>query len=291
LVSVVVPFLNAEKFIEETIESVLAQTYRDWELLLLDDGSTDGSTDTALRYAEQLPGQVHYLDHVGHENRGISTSKNLAIANANDDYVAFLDSDDIWLPHTLERQVATLNSHPEAAMVYGSAEWWYGWTGSPEDIERDYVETHRVQPNALIHPPTLLVLMLRENDVPCSCTVLLRREALTRVGGFEDAFRGLYDDQALWAKIFLSMDVFVAGERWARYRQHPDSLCAVGKSTAQIRPAERDFLNWLGEYLSKQGVTSTAVWKAYRMAKWSHSHPALYRFHRVLRRANPRLES
>ena len=79
LVTVITIFLNAERFIEEAIESVLAQSYAEWELLLVDDGSTDASTEIALRYAEQYPQKVRYFQHTEHENHGISASQNLGI--------------------------------------------------------------------------------------------------------------------------------------------------------------------------------------------------------------------
>ena len=79
LVSIVVIFLDEERFIEEAIESVIAQIYGNWELLLVDDGSSDGSTEIALRYAERHSGKVRYLEHSGHRNRGMSASRNPGI--------------------------------------------------------------------------------------------------------------------------------------------------------------------------------------------------------------------
>ncbi len=92
-VSVVTIFLNAEKFIYEAIESVFAQTYADWELLLVDDGSTDASTEVAYRWAGRYPNRVRYLEHDRHQNRGMSASRNLGAGNARGEYVAFLDGD------------------------------------------------------------------------------------------------------------------------------------------------------------------------------------------------------
>src|SRR5690349_14319499 len=97
-VSIIVIFLNAVQFIEEAIESVFGQSYDDWELLLVDDGSTDGSAEAAARYAEQWPDKVRYLTHAGRRNRGMSASRNLGIKQARGRYVAFLDADDVWLP-------------------------------------------------------------------------------------------------------------------------------------------------------------------------------------------------
>src|SRR5262249_40041371 len=137
LVSVIIIFLNAEKFLQEAIESVVAQTYDHWELLLADDGSTDGSTGIARQYADHYPGKVRYLEHAGHQNRGMSASRNLGIRHAVGEYIAFLDADDVWLPHKLEEQVAILNAHPETGMVYGATQVWHSWTGDPKDIPRD----------------------------------------------------------------------------------------------------------------------------------------------------------
>src|SRR3712207_5555672 len=155
LVSVITTFLDEEKFIKEAIESVLAQRYDNWELLLVDDGSTDSSTQIALRYAQRYPEKVRYLEHPGHENRGRSATRNLGIANARGEYIAFLDADDAWLPHKLQQQVAILNSHPEAGMVYGRTLLWYSWSGNPDDAKRDSIESS-TQLNTLFRPPALL---------------------------------------------------------------------------------------------------------------------------------------
>src|SRR5262245_17309516 len=156
LVSVIIIFLNTDRFIQESIESVFAQTYDGWELLLVDDGSSDASSAIAHGYAEQHPHKVRYLEHAGHQNRGMSASRNLGIRHATGEYIALVDADDVWLSHTLEQQVAILESHPTAAMVYGPLQWWYSWTANPEDRQRDYVEKLGVPPNTLIEPPTLL---------------------------------------------------------------------------------------------------------------------------------------
>src|SRR5215212_9963596 len=104
LVSVVIPFLNTENFIQEAIESVVAQTYENWQLFLVDDGSTDDSTRIAQEYTESYPGKIFYLEHPRHQNCGVSASRNLGISYAKGEYVGFLDADDVWLPHALEQQ-------------------------------------------------------------------------------------------------------------------------------------------------------------------------------------------
>jgi glycosyltransferase involved in cell wall biosynthesis len=85
--------------------------------LLVDDGSTDASTKIARRYAEQYPERVRYLEHDGHQNRGMSASRNLGIRHAKGKYIGFLDADDVWLPEKLAEQTTILSLYPDAAMV------------------------------------------------------------------------------------------------------------------------------------------------------------------------------
>jgi glycosyltransferase involved in cell wall biosynthesis len=272
LVSCIIVFLNAEKFIGEAIESILAQTYNHWELLLVDDGSTDASTRIALRYVEHHSGKIRYLEHPGHQNRGVSASRNLGISHARGEYIGFLDADDVRLSYALEQQVAILDSHPEADMVYGSTQIWYSWTGKPEDSHRDFrtfVENQPgVKPNTLLEPPAgLLTTLLRPKGVvPAICSVLIRRETVKSVGGFEEKFR-VYEDQALYIKIGLQAPVFVASECWSKYRQHPESSWHTAVRTHQKQAARVLFLNWIAEYLYGQGVENIDTWKLLQEAQ------------------------
>ena len=119
LVTAIMIFCDAERFMDEAIASVCAQTWRNWELVLVDDGSTDGSTAIARRWVERHPDRVRYFEHPGHANLGMSESRNLGVGHARGDYVAFLDADDVWLPHKLAMQVGILEAHPDVSMVYG----------------------------------------------------------------------------------------------------------------------------------------------------------------------------
>lgn len=278
LVSGIIIFLNVEQFIQEAIESVFAQTYQHWELLLVDDGSTDNSTAIAQQYAKQYPQKVRYLHHANHQNRGMSATRNLGISNALGEYIAFLDADDVWLPHKLESQLAIMDAQPESAMLYGSTQWWYSWTGNQQDIQRDFMFEPGVPLNTIFRPPTLLNLMMqRKVTSPCTCSVLVRREAIEKVGGFEECFQGMYEDQAFYAKMFLSTPVFVASGCWDRYRQHPASCCSIATSKGQRDIARLFFLNWLEEYLFKQSVADTEVWKVLKTELLPYRHPRLYK--------------
>jgi len=259
LVSIIVIFFNAQPFMAETIDSILAQTYEDWELLLVDDGSTDGSTEVAQHYVQRHPTKIRYLAHPEHQNRGMSATRNLGIHHARGQFITFLDADDIWLPNTLADQVAILTQHSEAAMVYGPIRWWYGWTGNPEDQQRDWVEHYDVPRDRLVDPPTLVLGLLQKKLAISG--MLIRREVVEQVGAFEDKFRGLYEDQAFCAKICLQFPVFSASQCWYQYRQHPNSCTNIAQPH-QERIARRTFLTWFGQYLSQQGNADRRVWQA-----------------------------
>jgi len=252
LVSVITIFLDEERFLAESVESVLAQTHAAWELLLCDDGSIDGSTAAARRYAAAHPERIRYLEHPGHANRGMSATRNLGIAQAKGEFIAFLDADDVWTPAKLERQVAILGEHPEAAGVYGRLHVWHGWTGRPEDRARDYVQPLGGPPDVLVPPPELLIRFLR-NDVYTPSGVLFRRSVLREVGGYEESFRGMHEDGVVLARICLRWPLYASGESWYKYRQHPDSCCNVSIAAGGDREAMRAFLDWLDVYLEEQG--------------------------------------
>ena len=201
-VSVVVPFLDPGVFFLEAIASVLAQSYQDWELLLVDDGSSDGSERLAASLESLHPGRVRCFRHDGGVTRGMSASRNLGLSHARGEYVAFLDADDVWFPGKLQEQTTLLAAHPLVAMVYGPTEWWYSWSGEPDDRKRDFLQTLGVPLDSVIEPPVLVTALLRREH-PTMTPALVRREAMVRAGGFEDSFTGLYEDQAACVRLAI----------------------------------------------------------------------------------------
>jgi glycosyltransferase involved in cell wall biosynthesis len=279
------PYLHAARFLDEAIQSVASQTYERWELLLVDDGSTDGSERIAASWARRQPGRIHCLRHPGGANRGISASRNLGLRSASGELVAFLDADDVWRENKLERHVALLSAHPEAGMVYGRTEYWHSWTGDRGDAVRDHVPSHGRFADVLVAPPVLVTAFLRgTTSVPCICSVLVRRALLERLGGFEETFPGLYEDQVLYAKVCLVARVFVSDECLERYRQHPDSLCAVAERTGAEGRDRRRYLLWLRDHVARSGVDDCALARALRGQLWIHGGAEPVRLPRWARR-------
>ena len=276
LVTVIMIFLNAERFIEEAIRSVFAQTYDRWELLLVDDGSSDSSSELALGFARLHPLKVRYLQHPGHQNLGMSASRNLGIREARGEYVAFLDSDDVWMAEKLEEQVEILDTHPEAAMVYGATQYWYSWSGHSEDTQRDFAMEPGVKPDAIVMPPTLVSALLK-NQVATTTCGMARRNFMQEIGGYEESFRGMFEDQVFHSKVCLKAPVFVSSRCWYKYRKHPDSCCSVAERAGRHHAERLTFLNWLEAYSSEQGVEDDELRQAIKKERWKSRHPRLSR--------------
>jgi|SRR5215472_247321 len=276
LVSVITIFFNAESFLNEAIHSVLEQDYSNWELLLVDDGSSDGSTRIALNLVHHVPQHVRYLEHFAHTNRGMSASRNLGIKHARGEYIAFLDADDVWLPHKLSEQVALLEAHPDVGMTYGHALIWSSWTGSREAT--DYKISLGVPGGTLVLPPNLLPQLLRNKaQTPMTSNAMLRRSVIESVGGFEEEFTSIYEDQVFFSKIEMHTAVYVSGSCWVKYRQHPLSCTAVSARTNSYLSQRRPFLEWLAEYMDKlQVAPDSPARRALQRELWPYHHPRLY---------------
>jgi glycosyltransferase involved in cell wall biosynthesis len=275
-VTAIIIFLDEERFLEEAVRSVLAQTYTDWELLLVDDGSKDGSTAMANSFAARFPGSIRYLEHSGHANRGMSASRNLGLSQARGEYIGFLDADDVWLPSKLQQQVELLDANPAVAMIYGRTLIWNGWNPGP-GTEPDFFYELGVEPDTVVPAPTLLLMLLENRyQTPTTCNAMMRRQAIGELGGFEDSFRGMFEDQVFFMKVGARHPVYVASACWAKYRQRVDSRSAA-ETAREVRAARRRLLDWLEEHLRRQRIESSMVARAVRTQRWALRWPRLFK--------------
>ena len=272
LVSVICIYRDAEAFLDEAIASVLAQQGPAFELLLVDDGSRDASANIAARRATEVPpGQVRCLAHPGGENRGMSASRNLGLAAARGELIAFIDADDRWRPGKLAQQAALLAEHPAAAMVCGTVNYWASWAGGADRL----VPTGPPVGGLLAPPETSLALYpLGRADAPCPSDVMIRADSLRAVGGFEDAFPGFYEDQAAFAKLYLAAPVLFAQPVWTDYRQHASSASAEVQRAGTYRAVRGQFLGWFAGWLTARARPAEAmVLRAVRREQWWLTHP------------------
>lgn len=276
LVSVTIPFRNSARFLAEAIESVLAQTYRRWELFLVDDGSNDGSRQIANHYVQQAPGQIYYLEHADHRNLGVTRTRNLGASRSRGEFLAFLDSDDVWLPLKLDIQVAVLNENQNSGYVLAPSEYWYDW--DPGQSSGQQNQTPDLVPGECAYAPPDLFLMtypVGPYGAPCPSSLLLRRTAFDAVGGFVEAFhpgtRELFEDTAFLTKLYFAETAYVSTRCTDRYRCHPDSIWHRTMGTPREESERRFYFSWLRGYLSQRGVSDPAIWRAVRKKSWMYS--------------------
>lgn len=211
LVSVVLPSYNAAAFIAKAIESVLAQTYRPLQLIVVDDGSTDETVSVANRYADSL--HLVSLPHLGYPG----AVRNRGIEHADGDLLAFLDADDTWMHDKLEIQVDLLLTRPDLALVHSNLEVidehgrylreiFLGVPGS-RGLTDDHAESSFTQ------------LMRGESGVWTS-SVLLRRECIDRVGMFDESL-AVAEDWDLWIRVARTFKIGYIERALARHRCHP----------------------------------------------------------------------
>lgn len=281
-VSVVTIFFNAQPFLAEAIESVLAQTYADYELVLVDDGSSDGSSEVARQYAEQYPDRIHYAEHEGHANLGMSASRNFGVALSRGRLISFLDADDIWLPNRLEKYVDALEAFPGVGMVYGPTLYWYSWDkSSPQtsslQTSADFSGTLMLPAGVEIQPPEALRLWLDTTGacLPGMGSLLLRRKVFDEVKGFEVSFRDLFEDQVFLSKVALAYPVTLVSEVLDYYRQHSQSCCERALSSGEyhptlLNPARERYLNWLESYCDLKAIDHPDLRRALVRQLWPY---------------------
>jgi glycosyltransferase involved in cell wall biosynthesis len=228
LVSVVIPAFDAQATIEAAVESVLAQTHREVEVVVVDDGSTDA---TAARVARFEPG----VQCVRTPNRGVSSARNRGIEATSGPYVAFLDADDVWEPAKLERQVAELEADPEAGACFTGA-----WMVDADGRELEYMPARH-------YDDYCAALLLHSMVVTQgSSSLLVRRDVVDRCGGFDSRFSQSADwDFAL--RLSLATRLVGVDEPLVRYRS------VAGSMSSDIELLEHDTFAVLDSFFADGG--------------------------------------
>jgi glycosyltransferase involved in cell wall biosynthesis len=210
-VSIVMPAYNREKYVASAIESVLAQTFGDWELIVVDDGSRDDTRRIAERYAATHPGRITVIVQ---PNSGVVIARNTGIRAARGTYIAFIDSDDLWYSEKLARQVACFQLTPDAAFVY---------TGY-ETIDADDRTDRIVRPDTRFRGNVRDLLWTEPNEI-LGPTLMVRRQALFQVGLFDERLRAA-ENVDLRLKLARLGPIEYVDAVLYRYRKHGDSLTA-----------------------------------------------------------------
>jgi glycosyltransferase involved in cell wall biosynthesis len=209
--SIVIPAYNVESFVGQAIESALAQSYRDTEVIVVNDGSTDG-TAAAI---DPFLGRITCLEQ---PNRGPSAARNRALRESTGEYVAMLDADDFWLPHRLARMVAYLEDHPEFGFATSDA-FLFNDSEPPSETYYGHVKRHA---GMRFHADDQLYWILQYNFIYAAAVV--RRELFERYGNFDESVRTC-EDWDLWIRFITAGErAGLLAEPLANYRVRRGSL-------------------------------------------------------------------
>ena len=235
LVSIIMPAYNAQAFLAQAVNSVLTQNYSQLELLVVDDGSTDG---TAQHPALQDP-RIRVLHQ---ENAGPAAARNLGLAHACRELIAFIDADDLWLPGKLSAQVAYLQAHPDAQIVFGGFLRWEpdtsGRFAAPPTASPNPNPLVLAQPSGWIYTDLLL------DSVVHIITAVVRQPVFDIVGNFDTRLT-TGSDYDFWLRASRHFQMHQLAQTLACYRIHPQSITKVPRAeSAEYRLVHRALATW-----------------------------------------------
>lgn len=232
-ISVVIPTYNRSYYLRETLDSVFAQTYKDIEIIVVDDGSTDNTQEAIRKYLDRIV-------YIYKDNGGQGSARNVGIKIAKGEYIAFLDSDDLWLPHKLQVQVAHMDSHPEWGMAFSLYE-------SIDDANRTIGKW--IRPKWTSYD----TLLLRGNIIPI-LTVMVRRRVFDEVGMFDESREIIaVEDYVMWLRIGLKYKIGFIDAILARYRFH------AGNISSSKKEMQRKLMMVLERFSSSDILTDETV--------------------------------
>ena len=215
LISVVIPVYNGEQTIKETIASVLAQTFTDLEVIVINDGSTDGTLDLVSSIADDSPaGTLRERIRVfSYPNGGQAASRNRGISHALGEFLAFIDADDLWTPQKLEAQLQALREHPDAAIAYS-------WSDCIDERGNYLRPASHITLNGDVLQPLFLVNFIDNGSNPLIC-----KTALETVGGFDEMMPPS-EDWDLWLRLAEHYPFVCVPQPHILYRQSTSSQSA-----------------------------------------------------------------
>jgi glycosyltransferase involved in cell wall biosynthesis len=233
VISVVIPAFNCEQFVGSCIESVQSQSYSRWEIIVVDDGSSDSTPDLVSAYSAREP-RLRVLHHSGRRNRGVSASRNLAVKNARGTHLALLDADDEWLPEKLEMQIQALNSTPDIDMQFARTHC-IGPNGEilkhPDWPEMDWIYGHALHPGPVVRP--FDAFLSGEIGIPAS-TIFVHRQTAIDAGGFPEDLEFQVEDAAFSGMVLRSGKALFLDKVLARYRVHDQNYTTSLNSRSTI---------------------------------------------------------
>jgi len=238
-VSVIIPTYNRANLITDTINSVLSQTYKNYEIIIIDDGSTDNTKEVLSPYMNKIA-------YIYQDNQGASAARNTGIRYAKGEYIAFLDSDDLWLPFKLEKQVKILKKHKDVYLVYSNISYC--------DVTGTFIKiAHNPRMICSGYIPEKVLLWKVQCGHPP--TWLIRKSCFKEIGYFDTSFK-MSEDREMSIKLAMKYEIYGIKEPLTIVRQHSPSQ-RLGRSPAEER--EHYYFKFLDLLFSKYHDSSFII--------------------------------
>jgi teichuronic acid biosynthesis glycosyltransferase TuaG len=230
LISIIMPVYNGERYVSEAIESVLSQTYQNFELIIVNDGSTDNSKTAIDPYLKDP--RIRYFEQ---NNAGVAAARNTAIKESQGEFIGFLDQDDIWHPTKLEIQINFLENHQDISLVYSDYIIY-------NEIERSNSSISDLDP--IDFSQCDLISIFSQNRIGV-LTVLLKKKCLIDSGLLDTQLKGT-DDYELWLRLVLDYKYQYISQPLATYRWHGENA-----SNNKLKMMEQE-ANAISSFLKKR---------------------------------------
>lgn len=245
LVSVILPSYNHELFIDECINSVLQQTFQDFEIIITDDASTDGTVAKIEKYKDP---RIKLFRHSA--NQGASVASNNCLIHSQGRYIAMMSSDDVWMPEKLEVQVEYLSSHCDTAAVFGKVIWIDEKSEPITDPNFPFYNVFEVNNRSRFE---WLNFFFYYGNCLCHPSSLIRRECYEEVGWLNQAMANLPDFD-LWVRLCMKYDIYVLDQKLIKFRRLQMEANASGETTANRIRTRYEYLHILDHYLKIQDL-------------------------------------
>lgn len=221
-ISIITTSYNYEEYIKETIESVLAQTYTNWEMIIVDDGSKDNSINTIKEYCEKDK-RIKLYQHKNAENKGIVESVKLGVEKSTTDWIVFLESDDTICPEYLETKIEVIKKHPDVKFIFNDVNMF----GDKERIKeyQKYLIISKGILSQYSYPTNLLKHFIGINLVPTFSVVMLNKEILKDID-YNVKFKPI-SDWYLWAQLAVDNKFYYIDEKLTNWRMHRNSYISL----------------------------------------------------------------
>jgi glycosyltransferase involved in cell wall biosynthesis len=278
-VSVVIPTYNAANVLTQAIDSALAQTYRPFEIIVIDDGSSDNTPDLLRAYGDRIRS-------LRQDNSGVYAARNRGIRAARGRYIAFLDADDVWLPGKLQRQVEILDKQPEFPVIHTDT----ALIDAEGCLLKAATNPRRQSVNGRVFEE-----FFRSNmAVILLSTVILRRECFDRTGLFDERHRSVVD-QIFFLRLAWHFPIYFIPEPLVKYRVTPGSLSRgnVGRNLEIREQLLREFIAEHPDYFDARPDLLRNKWQSFHLDAagqlWNAGqYAAAHRHFSTVRAVNPR---